>query len=791
MPFFPVVPCLDASAAPPSTIQPHGLLLVISEPEMRILQASCNCKQWLGITAQEVIDQPLSALVSEELLQTMMGQLPQGPGVPLTAIALDLSSLPSPLIRPEGSQPESPRPVEENQDQGGDRQHEYPQHYGHGRQEHGRRDDAQHRQVVNVFLHRSSDSLLILEVEPTSPNSENEATFYHAIQGAALQFRQIDSVRAMVQRGTEALHRLIEFDRVMVYRFAPEGHGQVIAESRSPHLPHTFLNHWFPDEDTRSCRSHLAQSRGGARTIVDTTAPEVGLYPELNPQTGAPVNLDQARLRSPNACYRTYLHNMDQVQSTLVIPLMDGPRLWGMISCHHHQPLFVPFPIRQACEFLGRVMSLEVSSRLDRARYDDYRQLHRIQAQLLERMTVTGSLTAGGAHHSLLDLVRATGAVICQGETLEVIGQVPELDQIKSLLAWVEVHCTGDIYATETLSQAYRSAKAFPEVGSGLLVATISRRLKHYILWFRPEAMQVLTWAKRPMVSYPAQDGTERLSPPVSFQVWQEQVRRRSLPWSTVEVDAARDLRHAIVNIVLRQVLEKMKWVDELARSNAELERFARITSHDLQEPLNLASSYIQLLALRYQGQLDADAQEFIGYAVDSIDHMQHLIDDLLDYSRLGGHQNQSFETVPLASVVDWVLCNLQERIQASEAQILVQDLPTVLGNRTQLIQVFQNLLSNALKFRSDRPPIIEIKSIARGSLWEIAIADNGIGLDTQFSDRIFQIFQRLHTREEYPGTGIGLAICQRVVRHHGGEIWVDSVPGQGATFYLTLPLFQ
>jgi PAS domain S-box-containing protein len=244
-----------------------------------------------------------------------------------------------------------------------------------------------------------------------------------------------------------------------------------------------------------------------------------------------------------------------------------------------------------------------------------------------------------------------------------------------------------------------------------------------------------------------------------------------------------------IANITERKQAETAmaEQARELARSNAELEQFAYVASHDLQEPLRMVSSYVQLLARRYRGRLDADADDFIAYAVDGAQRMQRLINDLLAYSRVGT-RGKPFVLTDCAGVVRYALDNLQESVRESGARIVVGDLPTLLGDETQLVQLFQNLLGNALKFRGEVPLLIEVGAVPRPDGWEFYVTDNGIGIESHHHERIFQIFQRLHERDKYPGTGIGLAICKKIVERHGGEIRVESGVGRGASFRFFLP---
>lgn len=229
---------------------------------------------------------------------------------------------------------------------------------------------------------------------------------------------------------------------------------------------------------------------------------------------------------------------------------------------------------------------------------------------------------------------------------------------------------------------------------------------------------------------------------------------------------------------------------NELARSNIELERFAYVASHDLQEPLRMVSSYVQLLAQRYQGQLDEDADEFIAYAIDGTRRMQMLINDLLTYSRISTH-GKKFAATNCAEILQQVEAMLELTIEETGAIIDHDPLPTVWADRTQMVQLFQNLIGNAIKFHNGKPPHIQIQAKLQKNEWLFAVQDNGIGIDPQFSERIFVIFQRLHNKEDYPGTGIGLALCKKIVERHGGRIWVESNSGHGATFYFTLPVSQ
>jgi signal transduction histidine kinase len=224
-----------------------------------------------------------------------------------------------------------------------------------------------------------------------------------------------------------------------------------------------------------------------------------------------------------------------------------------------------------------------------------------------------------------------------------------------------------------------------------------------------------------------------------------------------------------------------------LLYSNRELEQFAYVASHDLQEPLRAVNSYAQLLARKYQGNLDAKADKYLGYIMEGATRMQQLIDDLLEFSRVGT-RGKELKPTACEVVLERVLENLQVAIAQSQAQVTHDPLPIVMGDEIQLIQLLQNLISNAIKFRREELPQVHISAVQRENDWIVSIRDKGIGMESEYFDRIFTIFQRLHSRAEYPGTGIGLAVCKKIVERHGGSIWVESELGVGTTFFFTLP---
>lgn len=262
-------------------------------------------------------------------------------------------------------------------------------------------------------------------------------------------------------------------------------------------------------------------------------------------------------------------------------------------------------------------------------------------------------------------------------------------------------------------------------------------------------------------------------------------------PWTNSGGEISGIILVAEVITEQREAKEQLRQLNEkLLQSNRDLEQFAYVASHDLQEPLRAVTSYAQLFARKYQGNLDAQADKYINYVVEGAIRMQQLIDDLLNFSRIGTH-GKDLQPIDLEIILAQVLRNLKVAVEQSQVIITHEPLPTVMGDKTQLIQLLQNLIANAIKFRQSEAPKVQIKAVKQGNKWLISISDNGIGIEAEYFERIFIIFQRLHSRSEYPGTGIGLAVCQKIIERHGGDIWVESTFGCGTTFHFTFLVYE
>jgi chemotaxis family two-component system sensor kinase Cph1 len=723
-------------------VQPHGVLLVLQESDLSILQVSANTRTTFGLPPEEVLGKTLDDVLDVYQVDQFRAGLRYD--------NLDIMNPTKVWVRRNG-------------------------------------DDYA---VYDAIFHRNEAGFLILELEPAlTQDNIPFLSFYHLARASIGQLEANTTDLAEFCRIiVHEVRQVTGFDRVMLYKFDDDGHGEVLAEEKLDDME-SYLGLHFPESDVPQPARKMFLSNW-IRVIPNASADPVDLLPAINPVTNQATDLVMSILRQPYHCHIEYLHHMN-VDASLTISLIKDDKLWGLIACHHKTPKYVPYELRKACEFLGRVIFAEISTLEEEADASYRLKLAAVQSALIDQMSREDYFIDGLVRRdpNLLDLVGAKGAAIRFGGQWTTIGRTPPEEELNYLVQWLGKTADDEIFVTNALPLEYSEAQRFKEVASGLMAIPISKH--SYVLWFRPEVIQTVNWGGNPNQAYTLKGDAENqwLCPRQSFELWKETVSLQSLPWLSVEVKAALELRKAIVNIVLRQAEELALLAHDLERSNAELKKFAYVASHDLQEPLNQVANFVQLLEMRYDTQLDEDGKEFIGFAVEGVSLMQTLIDDVLAYSKVD-LKGIEWQLTDVQGALGQSLSNLRGRIAETIAEVTVDTLPTIVADGTQLMQLFQNLIGNAIKFRQqNEPPRIHIGVERQEDHWLFSVADNGIGLDPQFAERIFVIFQRLHTRDEYPGSGMGLAICKKIVECHRGRIWVESSPDNGATFYFTIPV--
>ena len=647
------------------------------------------------------------------------------------------------------------------------------------------------------LLHRIDNSIL-LELEPTHKQTAVELTsLQNQIQRSLSRLRSLDDITDFLQTATTEIQAITGFERVMVYRFDEHCAGSVIAEVKPPEKV-SYLGLHYPATDIPTTVRQLYH-QGLTRFIPDLRAPSVELVTAEQSFAQTPVDLRYAILRGVDPCCVEYHQNMG-VTALLVIALVQGNRLWGLISCHHPTSKFLPYPVRSACVILGQLVAAEVAGKVDRKELNYLSSLQAIQANFIDSIAKATDFKQALIEPAprLLEVVSAQGAAICLDQDITLIGETPCLEDIQALISWSLEKPSSEIFHTNCLVQVYPSAVNIQAVASGLIVLTISKVRRYLILWFRPEVLQTINWAGNPHES--VREGQAILGPRTSFENWKETVRATALPWKSAELANALALKNAIVGIVLSKADELAQINLELERSNRELDSFAYAASHDLKEPLRGITNFSNLILRRYSESLDESAVKRLQTLVKLAERMDRLIDALLRFSRLGQAELQQQPT-DLNTLLSKVLETLHagQNEDTSTIQIHIpRQLPAVKADSILLSEVFSNLLSNALKYTDQPQPSIEVgyleptdPKIADGiepNTCVIYVQDDGIGIHKRHFQNIFRLFKRLHERDSYGGgTGVGLTIAKKIIERHGGHIWVESTYGMGTTFYFVL----
>jgi light-regulated signal transduction histidine kinase (bacteriophytochrome) len=597
----------------------------------------------------------------------------------------------------------------------------------------------------------------------------------------------------------------------MAYRFHADHHGEVIAESMRMGME-PWLGLHYPAADIPQPAREIFK-RIWIRPLPDAAGPLVELLPLANPDTGLPLDMTHCALRGASVMYSEYLANMG-VAASLTMPILRDGELWGLIACHHDTTTHFAYEVRAACELLSQVASLTLKA-AEQAEQLAYRlKLEDVHQQLVVRSAREGDLLALTAFEpSLLDAIDAGGAALYHLNRWWCVGSVPDLAQLDAVAAWLyeqpEVaSATRPVFCTDALASVCPAAVGLEAVASGLLATVVSRQQRGLLVWFRPETMRTVKWAGNPndKPQTPGPNGM-RLSPRVSFEVFSESVRGRSLPWLDIEVDAALRLRMLALELVIARSERLADLNADLTRSNEELDAFAYVASHDLKEPLRGIHRYAhQLLeSAQAKGDVFGDDLQRVQSLMRLTVRMDNLLVSLLHFSRVGRMELEFHRTALSGVVADAIEMTGALRPSSGGERLCTIDIPRPLPHvqcdALRVCEVYSNLLSNAMKYKRDAVAHIEVGYIAADEAdprpnapaatvgqMIFYVRDQGIGIEKRHHEQVFRLFKRMHGRDEYGGgVGAGLTIVQKLVHRHGGRVWLDSTLGVGTTFYFTL----
>lgn len=705
----------------PGAIQPHGVLVALDPQSRTVLQISANCAAYFGAAPEVALGRSLEALV--------------GPAADaLAATANAANSAGEPVVV----------------------------------------DIAGH--VFDVLGHRHG-GIAILEFERQAGHSSWSDP---ALRATLAKLQRPNSVGELCAIAVDAIRKLTAFDRVMMYRFNDEGHGDVIEESASDEVA-SYRGLRFPESDIpRQAREMYVLN--WLRLIPDATYTAVPLLaaPALRVE---PLDLSFATLRSVSPVHLEYLRNMG-VGASMSVSLVESNRLWGLIACHHRTPRHVSFAARAACEVIGRIVALQIAAHEQLAIRTARDALRGIEARLVDGMLgrhadlATALVQRGDA---LLQLVGAAGAAVCIGSEIRTVGATPTSAQLAALVSWLGKHGAGGILHSHALAELHPPARDYAHVASGLLAMMLPHATPSYVLWFRPEIVRTVSWAGDPDKSVAPQVGDGRLHPRHSFAAWTQVVRGTSLAWRIAELDAAEALRRrAIETDLIHQIAN----AERAVRLRDEM---VAVVSHDLKSPLQV----IEMACTLVQEQVGVDPRTAttVGRIQRAVGRMNTLIHDLLDVAKI---ESGRFEVVPVpctvATLVTDSFAMLAPLAEAKGVQLewsgegqLVVD-----ADAERVFQVLSNLVGNAIKFTPAGGAVtIEVHSLD-GEV-RFAVRDTGPGISSTELAHVFDRYWQAR-RARSAGSGLGLYIAKGIVEAHGKRIWAESERGAGATFYFALP---
>jgi len=754
-----ITDCDSEPVQTPGCIQAHGALLVLRPADLSIAQVSENSAEVLGTAPAACLGRPLQELVGPAhaaRVQTLLQQpeIERNPTYAFTHTAV---------------------------------------HTG---------------LALDASMH-TIDGVVVLEFEATGRVANEQRDFYALIRRSVAQLQRATTLSALGDIACTEIRALTGLDRVMVYRFHDDGHGEVVCESRRDDLP-SWLGQHYPAQDIpEPAREVFRQT--WIRPLRDVDGGLAELVPLTHPDTGRPLAMTHCALRGQSVMYTEYLRNMG-VAATLTLSIRRDDKLWGLIAGHHYSaPFEMPYDLRAACELLAQIVSLQHAAAEEREHAAYRQRIDSVQQQLVTQAAQEGGLAALlDGPPTLLDGLDTGGTALYHRDRWWCAGNTPALQELDALREWLAARPEmllrdRPLFATDQLSLHYPPGEDFANVASGLLAIALSRSAKNLVLWFRPETTQTVNWGGNPH-DKPSVVGPHgsRLTPRASFELFVESVRGRSKPWLSVEVEAALRFRMLMMELIVARSDQLSGLNADLARSNDELDAFAYVASHDLKEPLRGIHKYAHQLT-ENAGQFDdANHQRLAGLTRLTL-RMDSLLDSLLHFSRVGRVELQ-LEECDVGEVVEEALDMVAARRGEKPTRIqLPRPLPTVRADRVRLREVYTNLLSNALKYNQQPTTTIELgwldpteaatQAADRG--WPTVareqtvfyVRDNGIGIEPRHIDQVFKMFRRLHGRDDFGGgTGAGLTIVRKLVERHSGEVWLESTPGQGSCFYFSMP---
>jgi len=730
----------------PGSIQPHGFLLALRLSDLHIDFCSENCVDYIGLTHTALLGKSFAAVFGEEEHSRLSGYL-----LPLERDASTPHVLTYNGIR------------------------------------------------YNTLIHKS-DASYILDLEPYPGGNLTLPELYSQTRRFVSYLERSVTLQDLCGIIADETRAITGYDRVMIYRFDKEYNGEVFAESKRDDLE-SFLGLHYPHTDI-PVQARQLYMRNLMRIIVDVSYKPVPLY-TIDDKPGKNLDLSDSVLRSVSPIHIEYLRNIG-VGATLTISLIYNKRLWGLIACHHYSPKDLPHFTRLAAQLQGHFLTSQINVREVAEAFDASQLISKHLESLTQRISeVSSGNFEGLINEHLLKITNSDGAVFLSEGVIHPIGQVPPEKEIRKLLKWLASKQEEGFYASSKLNRDYPGADKIRENASGILFYPLGNAEQDCLVWFRPEVRKTVSWAGDPNKAIVKNE--KGLSPRKSFELWKEITKYQSEDWGEVELNAAAKFAHALQRqlylLYLAKEENKYRLLSEkLQKANSELENINWISNHDLKEPIRKIQVFASKILEEEAGGLSEFTLSSIQRMNDSAKRMHVLLADLMTYSHLRD-TSEAFTTVNLNEVIDKVRKELKDEISEHNASFEVAGLPQIKGVPFQLRQLFLNLIQNALKFSKEKVPAVisisfevsqdqdPVPGLVPGQpYYKISLNDNGVGFNNEYAGSIFNVFKRLHSAKKYKGTGIGLAICKKIMENHSGAIVARGEVNMGTTFYLYFP---
>ena len=635
-----------------------------------------------------------------------------------------------------------------------------------------------HDQLFLCIPH-TVENQYILDFEPLTSNWD-ASKFQQNLLNYFSSLSSTTSLQSLCDDTAKKVKSLTGYDRVMIYRFDRDWNGTVIAEAKENDLV-SFKGLKYPASDIPE-QARALFLKQGVRIIVNVNDTYNTLVPLQNTETGTLTQIGNSHLRGSSPIHLEYLQNMS-VMASMSCAIVHEGKLWGLISCHHNQPKFVGFRKRQSCAILANMFSAQIGQKLSNNYINRLNTSSKIRSKITKNISKKWDIIEGLTAYETngLSLFDCSGFVILHNDEIVSLGQTPPKKELLEILE--KLHQLNkfkqDYYVTQCLSKEIALNEEQSKLYSGVFICKLSNAINEALVWFRPEQVAEVNWG-----GDPNSKKSHRLSPRKSFEKWTEKVRCTSKPWTNSEISNGKALNNDIKNVIITKFGELELLNKKLNSLNQELESFSYSVSHDLRGPLRGIDGFAQILLEDYATVLDEEGKESLNIIINSADKMNVLMDEILNYSSISQHEI-IYNQINIYNLCNEIIKDFRLQNLYPKTSFTIQnDIPEIYGDKTMTYQLFANLITNAFKYSSltDSPEVL-ITSYQQNNTTVYTIKDNGIGFSQKYADKIFGVFTRLESNN-YEGTGVGLAIAQRVVMKHNGNIWAKSEEGKGSTFY-------